>query len=157
MCLYCTSTTFPAPLHLPYTFHLTVIPTLRYIIAPASPASGNRVRPNSPASQPRHSRVHRPPPSSHSSTNYSIQQSPYSAERHPIRSETITRRLSAMPVRVPQKISLVPKKHHGWFFVIWLCGFLLPPLGEFRESDSGLDDGRKRLACGRRMLQEEED
>jgi hypothetical protein len=32
---------------------------------------------------------------------------------------------------IPSKISLKPKRHHGYFVVIWICGMLLPPLGEF--------------------------
>lgn len=34
-----------------------------------------------------------------------------------------------LPRRVPQKIDLKPKKHHGFFFLIWFLGFLVPPLG----------------------------
>ncbi|GHJ85948.1 hypothetical protein NliqN6_2350 [Naganishia liquefaciens] len=33
-----------------------------------------------------------------------------------------------MPIRAPTVISLKPRKHHGFFVLIWLCGLLLPPL-----------------------------
>lgn len=31
---------------------------------------------------------------------------------------------------LPKKISLVPKKHHGFLFILFLLGCVLPPLGE---------------------------
>ena len=33
--------------------------------------------------------------------------------------------------KLPKKISLKPKKHHGFQVFLWLLGLLLPPLGEF--------------------------
>jgi hypothetical protein len=31
---------------------------------------------------------------------------------------------------LPKKIDLKPKRHHGMQVVIFICGFLFPPLGE---------------------------
>lgn len=31
---------------------------------------------------------------------------------------------------VPTKVDLTPKRHHGFQFVLFLLGWLLPPLGE---------------------------
>ena len=35
--------------------------------------------------------------------------------------------------RLPAKFDPTPKKHHGWTFLIFLCGILLPPIGEGRS------------------------
>jgi hypothetical protein len=32
---------------------------------------------------------------------------------------------------LPKKVSLKPKKHHGFTLVLFLLGLLLPPLGEW--------------------------
>lgn len=31
---------------------------------------------------------------------------------------------------LPQKVDLTPKRHHGFQFVLFILGWLLPPLGE---------------------------
>jgi hypothetical protein len=50
---------------------------------------------------------------------------------------------------IPSKISLKPKKHHGYFVVIWICGMLLPPLGEWM---SDVNEGHRGDRLQRRRL-----
>ena len=33
--------------------------------------------------------------------------------------------------RLPQKFDPTPKKHHGWTFIIFLFGIVLPPIGQY--------------------------
>lgn len=39
--------------------------------------------------------------------------------------------------KLPKKISLKPKKHHGFQVFLWLLGLLLPPLGELYSRSGG--------------------
>ena len=38
--------------------------------------------------------------------------------------------MNSLHTKIPKKIDLRPKKHHGFYIFIWIMGMLLPPLGE---------------------------
>ena len=39
--------------------------------------------------------------------------------------------MSSLHTKLPKKLDLRPKKHHGFQFFLWALGMLLPPLGEW--------------------------
>lgn len=48
--------------------------------------------------------------------------------------------MNSLHTKIPKKIDLRPKKHHGFYIFIWIMGMLLPPLGECVHDGHG--------ACG---------